>query len=166
MGSCAQTVSMKASAVFLSVLASLAAGQGQHASLLQKHNLPELFSYDHGSHSVAVYRGAALKAAIAAGLVKGFPGSGAGAGAGAGAGGDGRSGRQFVAPAPRPTLPPRPAPTRPAPTRPPPPPPAPVCGCSQKRLHQELDNMRKQMAALQKAMNTIVPLVMDIPMCA
>merc|ERR1719331_545037 len=22
-----------------------------------------------------------------------------------------------------------------------------VCGCSQKRLHQELDNMRKQMAA-------------------
>merc|ERR1719237_2027308 len=38
--------------------------------------------------------------------------------------------------------------------------------CSQKRLHQELDNMRKQMAALQKAMNTIAPLVMDIPMCA
>merc|ERR1719205_405156 len=58
---------MKAS-VFLSVLAGLAAGQVQ----LPKHNLPELFSYDHGSHSVAVYRGAALKAAIAAGLVKGF----------------------------------------------------------------------------------------------
>merc|ERR1712203_24741 len=146
MGSCAQTVAMKAS-VFLSVLAAgLAAGQ--QASLLQKHNLPELFSYDHGSHSVAVYRGAALKAAIAAGLVKGFPGSGAGRG---GAGDADRSGRQFAAP-----------------TRPPPPPPtpAPVCGCSQKRLHQELDNMRKQMAALQKAMNTIAPLVMDIPMCA
>merc|ERR1712083_774429 len=147
MGSCAQTVAMKAS-VFLSVLAAgLAAGQ--QASLLQKHNLPELFSYDHGSHSVAVYRGAALKAAIAAGLVKGFPGSGAGRG---GAGDADRSGRQFVAPAP-----PRPPP--------PPPTPAPVCGCSQKRLHQELDNMRKQMAALQKAMNTIAPLVMDIPMC-
>merc|ERR1712061_826982 len=143
MGSCAQTVAMKAS-VFLSVLAAgLAAGQ--QASLLQKHNLPELFSYDHGSHSVAVYRGAARKAAIAAGLVKGFPGSGAGRG---GAGDADRSGRQFVAPPP------------------PPPTPAPVCGCSQKRLHQELDNMRKQMAALQKAMNTIAPLVMDIPMCA
>merc|ERR1712158_167729 len=147
MGSCAQTVAMKAS-VFLSVLAAgLAAGQ--QASLLQKHNLPELFSYDHGSHSVAVYRGAALKAAIAAGLVKGFPGSGAGRG---GAGDADRSGRQFVAPTPRPPTPP--------------PTPAPVCGCSQKRLHQELDNMRKQMAALQKAMNTIAPLVMDIPMCA
>merc|ERR1711936_119390 len=137
MGSCAQTTAMKAS-VFLSVLAGLAAGQQE--SLLQKHNLPELFSYDHGSHSVAVHRGAALKAAIAAGLVKGFPGSGAGRG---GAGDADRSGRQFVAPTP-----------------------APVCGCSQKRLHQELDNMRKQMAALQKAMNTIAPLVMDIPMCA
>merc|ERR1712061_555658 len=113
MGSCAQTVAMKAS-VFLSVLAAgLAAGQ--QASLLQKHNLPELFSYDHGSHSVAVYRGAALKAAIAAGLVKGFPGSGAGRG---GAGDADRSGRQLWLP----------------------PPPAPVCGCSQKRLHQELDN--------------------------
>merc|ERR1719481_2353429 len=100
---------MKAS-VLISVLAGLASGQQE--SLLQKHNLPELFSYDHGSHSVAVYRGAALKAAIAAGLVKGFPGSGASAGAGDGAG---RSGRQFVAPAPRPTLPPTPAPTRPPP---------------------------------------------------
>merc|ERR1712037_185081 len=99
MGSCAQTVAMKAS-VFLSVLAGLAAGQVK----LPKHNLPELFSYDHGSHSVAVYRGAALKAAIAAGLVKGFPGSGASAGAGD----DGRSGRQFAAPTPRPPLPPLP----------------------------------------------------------
>merc|ERR1719350_1315636 len=119
---------MKAS-VFLSVLAGLAAGQ----VTLPKHNLPELFSYDHGSHSVAVYRGAALKAAIAAGLVKGFPGSGAGRGGA----GDARDGRQL-----------RPAPT---PRPPPPPTPAPVCGCSQKRLHQEVDNMRKQMAALQKA---------------
>merc|ERR1712066_203639 len=146
MGSCAQTVSMKASVFLATVLAGLALAQQE--SLLQKHNLPELFSYDHGSHSVAVYRGAALKAAIAAGLVKGFPGSGAGRGGAS----DARDGRQL-----------RPAPT-PRPT--PPPTPAPVCGCSQKRLHQELDNMRKQMAALQKAMNTIAPLVMDIPMCA
>merc|ERR1712055_908229 len=122
MGSCAQTVSMKASVFLATVLAGLALAQQE--SLLQKHNLPELFSYDHGSHSVAVYRGAALKAAIAAGLVKGFPGSGAGRG-GAGAGDADRSGRQFVAPAPRPTLPPTPAPTRPPP---PPPTPAPVCG--------------------------------------
>merc|ERR1712001_158555 len=158
MGSCAQTVSMKASVFLATVLAGLALAQQE--SLLQKHNLPELFSYDHGSHSVAVYRGAALKAAIAAGLVKGFPGSGAGRGGA----GDARDGRQLrPAPTPRPTLPPTPAPTRPPP---PPPTPAPVCGCSQKRLHQELDNMRKQMAALQKAMNTIAPLVMDFPMCA
>merc|ERR1712210_115764 len=111
MGSCAQTVAMKAS-VLLSVLAAgLAAGQ--QASLLQKHNLPELFSYDHGSHSVAVYRGAALKAAIAAGLVKGFPGSGAGRG------GAGDADRVDVSLwLPPPDL--LPAPT-PAPTRPPPP---------------------------------------------
>merc|ERR1712203_600444 len=93
MGSCAQTVSMKASVFLATVLAGLALAQQE--SLLQKHNLPELFSYDHGSHSVAVYRGAALKAAIAVGLVKGFPGLGAGRG---GAGDADRSGRQFVAP--------------------------------------------------------------------
>jgi len=55
----------------MSVLVVMAAAQ-EHASLLKKHDLPELFSYNHGSHSVAVYRGAALKAAIAAGIVKGF----------------------------------------------------------------------------------------------
>ena len=97
---------MKASVFLATVLAGLALAQQE--SLLQKHNLPELFSYDHGSHSVAVYRGAALKAAIAAGLVKGFPGSGAGRGGA----GDARDGRQLrPAPTPRPTLPPTPAPT-------------------------------------------------------
>ena len=96
---------MKASVFLATVLAGLALAQQE--SLLQKHNLPELFSYDHGSHSVAVYRGAALKAAIAAGLVKGFPGSGAGRGGA----GDARDGRQLrPAPTPRPTLPPTPAP--------------------------------------------------------
>merc|ERR1711863_193314 len=83
---------------------------GQH----HQHNLPELFSYDHGSHSVAVYRGAALKAAIAAGLVKGFPGSGAGRG---GAGDADRSGRQFVAPPPPPPLLPLPPQSVDAPRR-------------------------------------------------
>merc|ERR1719402_1442436 len=86
---------MKASVFLATVLAGLALAQQE--SLLQKHNLPELFSYDHGSHSVAVYRGAALKAAIAAGLVKGFPGSGAGRGGA----GDARDGRQ-LRPAPTP----------------------------------------------------------------
>merc|ERR1712066_285747 len=101
MGSCAQTVSMKASVFLATVLAGLALAQQE--SLLQKHNLPELFAYDHGSHAVAVYRGAALKAAIAAGLVKGFPGSGSGA-SGAGGDGAGREGRVLVAaPTPAPT---------------------------------------------------------------
>ena len=36
------------------------------------HNLPVLFQYADPSHSVAVYRGAELKQAIAAGLVPGF----------------------------------------------------------------------------------------------
>ena len=91
---------MKASVFLATVLAGLALAQQE--SLLQKHNLPELFSYDHGSHSVAVYRGAALKAAIAAGLVKGFPGSGAGRGGAS----DARDGRQ-LRPAPTPSYSPR-----------------------------------------------------------
>merc|ERR1712080_200283 len=98
MGSRPPAVVMKAS-LLLSVL-SLVSAQVN----LQKHNLPQLFSYDHGNHAVAVYRGAALKQAIAAGLVKGF-GS---LGSGAGAGGAGREGRLLVA------------------SRPPPPPPAPI----------------------------------------
>merc|ERR1712106_198923 len=43
-------------------------------ALAQKtpHNLPVLFQYEDPSHSVAVFRGAELKQAIAAGLVPGF----------------------------------------------------------------------------------------------
>ena len=36
------------------------------------HNLPVLFQFDQPTHNVAVFRGAALKAAIAKGVVKGF----------------------------------------------------------------------------------------------
>ena len=36
------------------------------------HNLPVLFQYEEPGHSVAVFRGAELKQAIAAGLVPGF----------------------------------------------------------------------------------------------
>merc|ERR1711955_97844 len=125
MGSHPPAVAMRAS-LLLSVL-SLASAQVN----LEKHDLPQLFAYDHGSHAVAVYRGAALKAAIAAGLVKGFPGSGSGAGRGSGGDGAGREGRVLVA----------------APT----PPPTPVC-CTSHRLSQELDNMKRQLAALQRAL--------------
>merc|ERR1712106_879007 len=43
-------------------------------ALAQKtpHNLPVLFQYEDPSHNVAVFRGAELKQAIAAGLVPGF----------------------------------------------------------------------------------------------
>jgi len=44
----------------------------------QDHNLPVLFQFSQPSHSVSVFRGAALKKAIAAGLVKGFGSLGAG----------------------------------------------------------------------------------------
>ena len=37
-----------------------------------KHNLPVLFQYSEPGHSVAVFRGAQLRQAIAAGLVPGF----------------------------------------------------------------------------------------------
>merc|ERR1712215_44730 len=40
-----------------------------------KHNLPVLFQFSHPTHNVAVYRGAELKAAIAAGLVGGVGGA-------------------------------------------------------------------------------------------
>merc|ERR1712180_401939 len=153
MGSHPPAVAMRAS-LLLSVL-SLASAQVN----LEKHDLPQLFAYDHGSHAVAVYRGAALKAAIAAGLVKGFPGSGSGAG-GAGGDGAGREGRVLVAaptpaPTPAPTLPPTPAPTLP---------PAPVC-CTSHRLSQELDNMKRQLAALQRALAAVDGEVMARPMC-
>merc|ERR1712112_673667 len=143
MGSRPPAVAMRAS-LLLSVL-SLASAQVD----LEKHNLPQLFSYDHGNHAVAVYRGAALKQAIAAGLVKGF-GS-----LGSGAGGAGRQGRLLVAspppPAPIVTLGLAPAP-------------APVC-CTSHRLSQELDNMKRQLAALQRALAAVDGEVMGLPMC-
>merc|ERR1711955_150171 len=127
--------------LLLSVL-SLASAQVD----LEKHDLPLQFGYDHGNHAVAVYRGAALKAAIAAGLVKGFPGSGAS-----------RQGRVIVA-SPPPPPPPRPV-IVPAPA------PAPVC-CTSHRLSQELDNMKRQVSALQRALAAVDGEVMARPMCA
>merc|ERR1719369_553368 len=50
----------------------------------QKSKLPVLFQFSQPTHNVAVFRGAKLKQAIAAGLVKGFGSLGAGAGAGDG----------------------------------------------------------------------------------
>merc|ERR1711874_367172 len=50
-------------------LVVLSACTGQ---LVKKHNLPVLFQYEEPGHSVAVFRGAELKQAIAAGLVPGF----------------------------------------------------------------------------------------------
>merc|ERR1712083_229316 len=53
-------------ALFLTLsLACLSMGQNTH-------NLPVLFKYEEPTHSVAVFRGAQLKQAIAAGLVPGF----------------------------------------------------------------------------------------------
>merc|ERR1712002_649996 len=148
MGSRPPAAAMRAS-LLLSVL-SLASAQVD----LEKHDLPLQFGYDHGNHAVAVYRGAALKAAIAAGLVKGFPGSGAS-----------RQGRVIVAspppPPPRPVIVPAPAPIvtlglKPAP--------APVC-CTSHRLSQELDNMKRQLAALQRALAAVDGEIMGQPMC-
>merc|ERR1712038_700964 len=54
-------------------LACLSMGQNTH-------NLPVLFKYEEPTHSVAVFRGAQLKQAIAAGLVPGFGNLGSRAG--------------------------------------------------------------------------------------
>merc|ERR1711942_571155 len=56
------------------------------------HNLPVLFQFSQPSHNVAVFRGADLKKAIAAGLVPGFGSLGNSANS-AGNGGEGRDGR-------------------------------------------------------------------------
>ena len=125
---------MRAAGV-LAVCAALAATVLAQA-VIPQHNLPELFSYNHGSHSVAVYRGAALKAAIAAGVVKGF------------GGGASRQAKAVVA------LP-----------RPPPPPPAPMC-CASRRLSGELANMKRQLAALQASLAAMDPELMALPLCA
>merc|ERR1711892_346657 len=86
---------MQVLSISVLVLAATAAAQKT------PHNLPVLFQYEDPSHSVAVFRGAELRQAIAAGLVPGF--------------GDlGRSGKSVGAHAP-------PPPTA-APYVPPPPP--------------------------------------------
>merc|ERR1712243_143984 len=69
MGSMLELVTMVARVVFLSL--SLLAGVTL-CQELKKHNLPVLFQYEEPGHSVAVFRGAELKQAIAAGLVPGF----------------------------------------------------------------------------------------------
>merc|ERR1711862_216650 len=69
MGSMLELVNMVARVVFLSL--SLLAGVTL-CQELKKHNLPVLFQYEEPGHSVAVFRGAELKQAIAAGLVPGF----------------------------------------------------------------------------------------------
>merc|ERR1712083_216702 len=67
MGSCMKTVKMRGEAVYmLGFLAMSVSGQKV------PHNLPVLFQYADKAHNVAVFRGAELKQAIAAGLVPGF----------------------------------------------------------------------------------------------
>merc|ERR1711862_635788 len=75
----------------VSALLSLAA-----AAPAADKDLPVLFSFKQPTHNVAVFRGADLKNAIAAGLVKGFGASGAG-GSGSGAA---RAGKKLVVSAP------------------------------------------------------------------
>merc|ERR1712200_124172 len=67
MGSQLELVNMVSRVVFLSLLAGVTFCQD-----FKKHNLPVLFQYEEPGHSVAVFRGAELKQAIAAGLVPGF----------------------------------------------------------------------------------------------
>merc|ERR1711874_810276 len=63
-----QTASMVTKILCISLLV-VATCTGQ---LVKKHNLPVLFQYEEPGHSVAVFRGAELRQAIAAGLVPGF----------------------------------------------------------------------------------------------
>merc|ERR1711874_212094 len=64
-----QTASMVTKVLFTSLLVAIHTCTGQ---LVKKHNLPVLFQYEEPGHSVAVFRGAELRQAIAAGLVPGF----------------------------------------------------------------------------------------------
>merc|ERR1712128_166155 len=59
---------MNTQVICISLLAMAAAAAAQKPT----HNLPVLFQYEEPGHSVAVFRGAQLKQAIAAGLVPGF----------------------------------------------------------------------------------------------
>merc|ERR1712029_1248109 len=67
MGSCKKTVRMRGQAVYLVVFLAMSVS-GQKVP----HNLPVLFQYADKAHNVAVFRGAELRQAIAAGLVPGF----------------------------------------------------------------------------------------------
>merc|ERR1712072_9010 len=67
MGSWRKTVKMKGQAVYLFVFLAMSVS-GQKVP----HNLPVLFQYADKAHNVAVFRGAELGQAIAAGLVPGF----------------------------------------------------------------------------------------------
>merc|ERR1712243_141605 len=62
-----QTGSMRGQAVYLAVFFAMSVS-GQKVP----HNLPVLFQYADKAHNVAVFRGAELRQAIAAGLVPGF----------------------------------------------------------------------------------------------
>jgi len=88
-----------------------------------KHNLPVLFQFSHPTHNVAVFRGADLKKAIAAGVVKGFGSLGGDSDAASseqenrdGRSDDGEDGGNYAAPTTA-------APPPPTTTTPPPPPP-------------------------------------------
>merc|ERR1711913_132251 len=71
------TSNMVTKVLFTSLLVAIHTCTGQ---LVKKHNLPVLFQYEEPGHSVAVFRGAELKQAIAAGLVPGFGNLGSRAG--------------------------------------------------------------------------------------
>merc|ERR1719208_139743 len=63
--------------LFLSATAIAVIGAAPAAQSQISPDLPVLFKFSHPTHNVAVYRGADLKKAIAAGLVKGFGNVGA-----------------------------------------------------------------------------------------
>ena len=163
-GSCRCVSSSRASAMIAPLLltsALVACAVGEPQAVIPTHDLPQLFSYNHGNHQVAVYRGAALKALLASGQkVPGFGNFGHARTHGADSGfGEGRDGRAFApAPAPttpRPTLPPMTRPTLP---------PAPMC-CASRRLSGELANMKRQLAALQASLAAMDPELMALPLC-
>jgi len=107
--------------LFLSAVAFAAIGAAP-AAQKTGDGLPVLFKFDHGTHNVAVYRGADLKKAIAAGLVQGFGTLGQEDRDGR-SDDDGGDGDDSYAAPPTTTLAPPPPPTYATTTTPPPPPP-------------------------------------------
>merc|ERR1712243_397372 len=107
--------------LFLSAVAIAAIGAAP-AAQKTGDGLPVLFKFDHGTHNVAVYRGADLKKAIAAGLVQGFGNLGQEDRDGR-SDDDGGDGDDSYAAPPTTTLAPPPPPTYATTTTPPPPPP-------------------------------------------